>query len=132
LGPQAGDDVFYREPELLDREVAGVAQADERAAAADELFKPLQIARRQLIAVFRPDRAVAPSSPAAGLRAGHRHARIVGDDHDVDLVAERRLEVLGMNGNQWKAVLLEHPARPAFVHAAGPRLIQPDARPADA
>ena len=56
-GLRPDDDVPDREPELLNRERARVAQTDDRAAAADELLEPLQIAGSQLIRVLRPDRA---------------------------------------------------------------------------
>ena len=61
---QAGDDVAYRQLELLDGERARVAQADERAAAANELLEPLQIVCIELVCVFGSDRAA--STPPAG------------------------------------------------------------------
>src|SRR5438094_4147936 len=94
--PQAGDDVAYRQLELLDGERARVAQADERATAANELLERLQIRRGKLVRVLRTDRAAAASTTAAAsgrardANSGRqRHARIVGDDQHVDLSAER-------------------------------------------
>src|SRR4051812_19033141 len=84
---QAGDDVSHRQLELLNRKRAGVAEADERAAAADELLELLQIGGGELIRVFGPDRAsVAAAAAASRRRSGHRYARIVSDDQHVDAI----------------------------------------------
>src|SRR5262249_56258887 len=123
LRSESGDDVSDRQPELLNRERARVAHTDERAAAADELLEALQIRSGELIAVLRPNLPSFTSAAAAAstrLRAGHRHACVVGDDQHVDLLAERRGEVLWMNEQETEAVLFEHPARPPLVHRAAP------------
>src|SRR5471030_831495 len=82
LGPQPGDNVLHRELQVLNRECARVAQADDGAAAADELVEPLQILGRQLIRVLGPDGARVPprpprpvAAPATGTRASSAMTR---------------------------------------------------------
>ena len=107
----------------VDGEEAAAIEAHERAAAAHE----------------RVDRAHAVGADAAGeLRrhhagrvAVHQPARFVGDDEHVDAVGQRRRRRGSRHGVEvdvLEAVLLEHPARPAFVHAGLPRPVEADAR----
>ena len=105
--PQTGDDVPHRQLELLNRERARVAQAHERAAAADELLEPLEIGRRKLIRVLGPHRASAgrlacdrrvrrPARRAIGTRASSAMIRtsILSASGDLEIlrVHERRYE----------------------------------------
>src|SRR6187200_1531906 len=104
FGPQTGDDVLDGELELLNGKGAGVAQADERSAASYELIEPLHVVRGQLIRILGADGA---TTTAAGWRAGDGHARIVREKQDVDLLRERRLEVLRMDQREGESVLLQ-------------------------
>ena len=99
-----------------------------RAAAADELFEGADVRRRQTVRVSgrtAPPRRAPPRPPAApssGNRASS--ARMTAST----LAGERRLEVRGTQRHVLEAVLLEHPARPAFVHASAPGTKETDAR----
>src|SRR5262249_60950135 len=99
----------------------------------DELLEALEIGGGQLIRIFGTNGTALAASTAlpAERLTGQRHARIVGDDEDVDLLGERQPEVFGEDADEREAVLLEDPARPAFVHRARPRLKQAEARFAD-
>ena len=84
---------------MLDRERTGVAQADERPAAADELVEALEIICVELIGIlgaYLAARSGAATAPVAA-HACDRDPGIVGDHEDVDLVRERLPEVLGMS-----------------------------------
>src|SRR5882762_3992391 len=101
LGAQAGDDIPDRQPQLLNRERAGIAQADEGAAGTDELFFSLHVGPRELIAVLGTNHTSTPAPRSTRTprtfritRAGRdRDARIVGENQHVNLLAERRPEI---------------------------------------
>src|SRR5581483_12259924 len=85
--PQACNHVLDRQLELIDGKGAGVADADERAAGADEIFEALQIVSGQLICILLANRrTAATSSTASGWLSGDRDAGIIRDDQRVDRV----------------------------------------------
>ena len=146
LPAEAGDDVLDRQLELIDGEVAAAIEADERAAGADELVDRAharlvgrgQVLGRRLASACRPECAAGARTrrpPAVRQRRGRRvppsleHTRVVGEHQHVDLVAQRSgLHVGAGDARVLELVLIEHPARPALVHARVAEQ-QPDARP---
>ena len=127
LRRQTGDCVSDRQLQLTNGERAGIAQRDDGAAAAHELIEAAQIVGRQLIRVLGSQRSAA----AAGRRLSNRHARIVGEHEDVDLVSEGHLEVFRTDNGEREAVTLEQPPRPSRIHVPAPRFVDADARLAD-
>ena len=101
LRREAGDDVLHRQLELLDRERAGVVQADERAAAANELLerradRPASADTRTRAA--RPPGAPPAAASAAG-RARDRQPRIIGKI-STSTFSRAALEILRMHASR--------------------------------
>src|SRR5262249_16370957 len=112
-------------------------RADHPPAAANNFLKGLDAPGRALVPISRPASPPPPAAAAASAApttaaacTRHRHPRIVCQHDHVGPVGERSPEVLWMERDESEAILLEHPSRPSFVDARGPRLVHSDAGPA--
>ena len=106
-----------------DRERARAAEAHDRAAAAHELLEAREILGgrrdRRTRAARRARRQPPPCAATAAARRRPRpeSAHPQRGSTTSTFCRERRTEVGRPQRDELEAVLLEHPARPAFVHA---------------
>src|SRR5207237_7711998 len=134
-GADARHPVLGLKLDFLNRKVACVVDTPERAAAADELLERCKVRIGQSIGVLRSQLdsgAATAATPAAAARTTFkRQPCVVREDHHVNFASERRLEIRGVQRDVFEAVLLEHPTRPARVHARVPWLDDAEARSSD-
>ena len=119
-------DVANRQLERGDRQVARLSQADQRAAGAHERLSASTPAAAQARPRIRPARRPADSPETS--RSGDALGRMIASNRARRLPARMSASVIVA---YLKLVLLEQPARPAFVDVFGPRLVERDARAAD-
>ena len=113
---------FTAERQLVDQQIRGVAQRDQRAAIGDELLQGVQAGLAEAAAILLDDGLVVEAvEDGAGA--------LVGEDDGVELLAQLAgLDVLVVERGVVELVLLEHPARPALVHRGVVGLVHADAR----
>ena len=98
LGTESGDHVPHRQLELIDRERARAAEAHDSSARAHELIEPAKILGGHEVGVLGPDAAAAAGASTAATAARtalYWNACVLGEDQDVDFLAQRRTKVDG-------------------------------------